>query len=730
MKRLGEIFAMVALGFTAFACSTTRALPEGQYRLAKNTIEITNPVKTVSQGDLQSYVLQKPSSWSPMAWVYNWAPEESDTKWANFVHKIGIAPVVYNPSKVESSAKNLEERLKYLGWYNSHVNTDVTKSGKNVKVKYIVTLGNQYFIDSLDYVLAVSDEFAEDFMRDTANVTVRPGDPLSEAALEAETERGEAYYNNIGYYRFSKNHYVFVADTLDKDGKASVQMKVNEYTRNETPEDARPLKKYSFGKVDILYPKRYNFNEKFLRNLNIIHPGDPYSDDEVDRAYSRFSAVKAFGNVNIELTEADSSKVDCAINISPSSMQGMKFNLEGSVNSSGLFGISPSISYYHKNIFHGGEYFNLGFLGNFQFNPKDKVRSTEFGFNTGITFPRFIGLPYHLFQGVLPNTEVKFSLNYQSRPEYTRSLAAASFGYTGNHKRLYYQVYPFNLNMVRVYNMDEEFFQKLAVSNPYLLYAFYSHFDLGSTGTLYFTTDPSVNPTSSYQYARLQVGFSGNVLSLFKSAMKKDENGAGMVFGTPFSQYARAELTLGRTWVFGKNNNLALASRVLAGAGYAYGNSKTLPLEQRFYGGGANSLRGWQIRSVGPGLSKQDLTFSIPNQSGDIKLEGNLEFRYPLVWKLDGALFVDAGNVWTFKNEEGGDEDSELGVLTGSNFLKSIAADWGTGIRLDLTFLIIRLDLGMRLHDPAREDGDMWLAPSQWLQKGNFAVHFGVGYPF
>ena len=208
--------------------------------------------------------------------------------------------------------------------------------------------------------------------------------------------------------------------------------------------------------------------------------------------------------------------------------------------------------------------------------------------------------------------------------------------------------------------------------------------------------------------------------------MEKDADGAGMIWNTPYSQFVRGELTLGKTWVWGKNSGQSIATRILAGAGHAYGNSHALPFEKHFYAGGANSLRGWQARTVGPGMSQRDTTFVIPNQTGDMRLEANIEYRFKMFWKIAGAVFADAGNVWTLKEEANADNPQSL--FRWNTWGESIAANWGVGIRLDFDFLLLRFDLGMKVHDPAREQ--KWVGPDQWLRKDGFALHFGVGYPF
>ena len=200
------------------------------------------------------------------------------------------------------------------------------------------------------------------------------------------------------------------------------------------------------------------------------------------------------------------------------------------------------------------------------------------------------------------------------------------------------------------------------------------------------------------------------------------------IWGTSYSQYIRGEFTAGKTWVFGKNNKQAIATRFLIGAGHAYGNSKTIPFEQQFYSGGANSLRGWQARAVGPGCAQRDTVFVIPNQTGDMKIEANLEYRFGMFWKFNGALFFDAGNIWYLRNS--GLSSFEDGRFSSRNILGGIAADWGLGLRLDLNFILVRVDMGMVVRDPSKAPDQRWVGPSGWFRRDGFAVHFGVGYPF
>ena len=729
MKVALRIFLLASLILAALSCSTTRVLEDGQYRLAKNKITIENS-KTFNPAVLEPYLKQKPNSyfifgWNPFLNMYNWSNGKGGA-WDRFVQKLGVAPVVYDPDMVDSSIENLKNHLSYLGYYNSDVSSSIAVTKKRVKVTYNVTLGKQYPISKITYTLPDNKEFAESFLKDTTNLSIKPGDYLSESSLQAETERSSQVLRNQGYYSFNKNYYFFEADTLTIPGSALLNLTVNEYTRNETPKDAQPIRKFYINDVKISYPNTLKFRDNILRELTTITPGDVYSADEINRTYSRLTALKVFSSVNIGMTPVDTDLVDCSISMAQSKLQGFKFNLESSVNSTGLFGVSPQVSYYHKNIFRGGEWLNLSFMGNFQFKFNDDVRSNEFGVSAGLSFPKFFPLPYRFFKGAIPRTDVNLTYNYQSRPEYTRNIISVTYGYNGNFKRrFFYQAYPLQMNVVRLFDLDEKFYKSL-VNDPFLLNAYQDHFDFGSGATLYYTTNPDNTPKLPHFYSRFQFDIAGNLLSAFKPLMEKNSNGQGMIWNTPFSQFVRGEITLSKTWFLGKKSKQSIATRLQAGAGYAYGNSTSLPFEKHFYAGGSNSLRGWQARTVGPGTAPRDTSFVIPNQTGDMKLEANIEYRFDLFWKLAGALFIDAGNVWTLKADD--TEEGQQSLFSWKDFGSSIAANWGAGIRLDFGFLLLRVDMGLKVHDPARQQ--RWVKPGEWFKGDNYALHFGVGYPF
>ena len=730
MKSLLRIlFVITAAAIAAASCSTTRVLNENEYMLADNKIIVTNDSE-FDVTSLEAYLRQQPSyyfifRWNPFISVYNWQNGKGGV-WDKFVKKIGVEPVIYDEAKVDESVENISNRLEYLGYYGSKIETKLRLKNKRVFVDYDVTLGKRFPIKDIILTIPEGGTFEEDYLADTSAMLIRTGDYLSENILEQETVRSTSVMNRKGYYDFTKQHFFFEADTLTFPDTAILKMDIREYTRNGSPDKATPIRKFYFNDVSISYPATMKIRDKVLRELNTVKPGEVYSTDIVNNTYSRLSALRMFSSVNVGLTQVDTNLINCNINLSQSKLQGFKVNLETSTNSTGLFGVSPQISYFHKNIFRGGEWLNLSFMGNFQFKFNDDIRSNEFGISSGLSFPRFLLLPYKYFKQAVPRTEVNLSYNYQNRPEYTRNIISTSYGYTGNlHNKFFYQVFPVQLNIVNLYDMDENFYESM-VNDPFFRNAYQNHFDLGLGGTLYYTTNSDPTPKSTYHYARLQMDVAGNLLSAFNGLMKVDENGSRMIWNTPYSQFVRGEITLGKTWIWNSKYKHAVATRFLAGMGYAYGNSNALPFEKHFYAGGANSMRGWQARTVGPGTAPLDDSFIIPNQAGDMRLEANVEYRFNIIWNFYGATFVDVGNVWTLADT--GSSDSEMSQFKWSRFGRSLAANWGVGLRLDLDFLLLRIDLGLKLHDPARLQP--WVGPDQWFERNGYAIHFGVGYPF
>lgn len=757
MSRFFPAYTFLLLLFTLslYSCSTVRIVPEGESVLRENSIKVVNN-KSINPSKLNQYIRQQPSGsflfgWNPFAVIYNWS-NGKDNGWDRFVKKVGQKPVILDTLLIDRSNLNLVNHLNSIGYYHSTVKDTVITKNKKSKVYYSIEAGDSYIIDDIYY--SIKDTAIERIVMNNLSASLfKTGSRLSEQVLDKESERIATILRERGYYNFSKNYLLFEADTLKRDGTAQLLVKLEDYTRSETPKDARKHQLYRIrnislfsdydpmissekilGMYDTIKTKEINIyhrgtrtiRPRVLAKMNTLKPGQLYNEKQANNTYSRYVSLRYFSGVNIQFDEvvADSSKinneVDCIIRLTPSKNQGYKLNLEASSNSNKLLGISPAISYYHKNLFKGGEWFTLGVMGNFQFKLNDPIRSTELGVSAGLSIPSFLLLPDSLFKTNVPRTDINIAYNYQSRPEFTRNLISWNYGYSWRSgDRFFYYLNPVQLNVIRLNNMDPKFYETLM--DPFLKNSYRNHFDFGSGASIYYTTDASPIPQYSHFYIRWSNDIAGNLISLFNKSLSADSTGAKRIWNTPYAQYFRTDFTLGYTYK--PYSTYAIATRFNFGLGYAYGNSRVLPFEKLFYAGGANSLRGWQARTVGPGSAAIDTTFSIPNQTGDIKLEFNVEYRFNMFWNFEGALFVDAGNIWTLRSDPG----KESGLFRIKDFYKSMAINWGAGLRLNLDFVVLRLDMGMVAHDPFRKT---WIAPSKWFQTNTYSIQFGVGYPF
>ena len=750
-KRTPFIFSIFILPLLLqLSCSTTRVIPEGESRLVANKLNVIDGSR-YNTHDLAAYIEQKPNSsfifgWNPYLNIYN-RSSEKDNGWNRFLKRLGQPPVILDTSLIAESKENILDHLKYQGYYNSIVTDSVVTNKKKSTVHYNITLGEQYIIDSVTYIIKNS-EVEDIFFKDTLNSPIKRGTLLSESRLEEETKRVSDYFNERGYYTFGKNNLFFSADTIGRRGRASLEYHIRDYSRNESGEDAVPLQRYRFGEVyissngsnapfpwfrqrekdssvkdnidtvrfkdiNVIFRKKSIVNRMLMNRMNLIKKDSLYNAGSVSNTYNRFSNLGIFSGVNIQLEESAPNVIKTDIKLTSSALQGYKVNLEISSNSSGLLGVSPAISYFHKNLFRGGEIFSLSFMGDFQFKFNDNVNSTEFGVSTSLSIPNIIFFPDDWFASInIPRTEFSLSYNFQERPEYRRNIISASFGYIwSSGERLFLRVSPIQVSIVKLFNISDSFYESL--EDPFLRNSYQDHFNFGLGANIYYTTDASSSPKKSYFYLRWQNEVAGNFLSLFNNAMKSDAEGHKLIWNSPYSQYFRTELTAVYTYRFGKRNNHAFAVRGLAGYGKGYGNSISLPFEKLFWAGGAYSLRAWQARGVGPGDSPVDKTFSILNQTGDVRFEANIEYRFPLFWSFEGALFLEAGNVWNRKEFK--------------NFYRHIAADWGFGLRLNLDFALLRLDCGVKIYDPSMH---LWTGPERWFKKDNYGIQFGIGYPF
>jgi hypothetical protein len=391
--------------------------------------------------------------------------------------------------------------------------------------------------------------------------------------------------------------------------------------------------------------------------------------------------------------------------------------------------MAGDLVYKNRNLLGAAESFELKFKGAMEFLANavgDFNRMVEFGIDGRLEVPRS-WIPFTTAASAgfgKPHSSVNLSYNYQRRPDFTRTIANAAYGYNWKSALSRHQVNIIEFNYVNVTQMSEKFYN--LIKGTYVESSFRSHV-VPAFNYTYTYSNQEVNKESSFFYLRLRPEIAGNLFYGFNSiaGTVKPETGYAL-FGTPFSQYAEADIDLRYHWVINTTNKIAF--RFFAGAGYPYGNTNAMPFEKKYFSGGSSGIRAWQVRSLGPGtyIIPEDQKGLYPNQLGDIKLEASAEYRFDLFSILKGALFLDAGNIWAINSSD----DRPGAVFTTSGFYREIAVGTGFGLRADLSYFIGRLDLGVKLRDPGTPDGPKWIPGYRKYQWSDFVLNFGIGYPF
>lgn len=749
------------------ACSTTKNIPEGGYLLDK--IEVKHDTKNATS-DLEDFVRQQPNSSFPLLGkfrlkIYNMAGDTS--KWLNrTIQKLGQAPVIYSASQTAVSANQLKKQLNNQGYLNAEVDTTLKFKDKKVEVTYNLKGGTPYLIR--DYTYAIEDTTMMRIMkRIPSKPLLNKGDMYDMDMLEEERLRINEIMRNVGYYDFSKEYIYFKADSTLNSHQVDLFLDV--YPRR----DSLPYTRYKINSIKVL-SGLYSFNNtaggsgatntnrrsfrnidtteyhgltiirgrnKFLRNSsirrnNFIRKGSYYSDMIVNWTYQAFSKMGAIKQVNISTTPSpeDSTLLDATIVLLPANAHWFKAGLDGT-HSAGDIGIAPSISYQHQNLFNGAEQLSIRLKGAYEFIPngeKDNLLAQnyyEYGIETSLTFPMFLFPWLKKSWREQPTATTKFSLGLtnQHRPEYTRQFfnGTINYGWSTYRFRLGHSLDLLDVNYIRMPWVSNRF-DSLYLNNntnPLLRESYRDQLVTRTAYTVTLVNGRRVNPLYPTYSLRGSIEISGALPRLVTTlnGAKEDEYGQKKILGVAYAEYIKGSIDYSRTFYFSKRHSVAFHGGL--GLAHPYGNSNVLPFERRFFAGGANSIRGWSTRSLGPGSYKRQGNSDFVNQTGDMKLEFNIENRLKLTDLFEFAQFVDAGNIWTLKNYE----SQPGGQFKFHSFYKEIAASYGVGLRMDLSFLLLRFDVGAQIYDPARDNGKFVMFKPT-LHK--MAWHFGIGYPF
>lgn len=716
--------------------------------------------------------------------LYNMAHPDTARKnwWNRTLRRLGDEPVLLDSAAVRRSADLIHDYVQYSGFYDSEVDYRVdTTRRKRARVTYLIEQHEPYRIGDITY------EFRDEFLRqvvmqDSANTLLRSGDILDGNVLSNEKERITWYLRNNGYYDFTQNMIEFYGDATDnprvKDLVVEFKQRISDYTSegqpvyenssiyrisriiinpNFDPMLAATDENY-YNRMDtteyrglyVMHPRGHKpkVKEEILRQAVSLYPNYVYDEDLVRRSHSNLLRLGYYRNSNIVFYPDDETGEDnlvtfiggdddrsaggtttekyltCYITCVPTLRQGYKIELEGTTSSS-FNAVSATVGYQNRNFFRGAELFEVTFTGGYEFL-RTGGANFELGGGVSLSFPRFL-TPFNVDRynrAVNPRTKVEVSVNAQNRKLYNRTLSSIGWGYSwSNRRRSSFSVKPVDLNLIKRGYIDEEYFE--SIENPYLRNSYEDQLVGGISGTYVFNSQLGASGLGNKSFVlRFNWETAGNLFNLatriFSNPVRDGERDYYKIFGIRYGQYFRIDGSISDRIIFGPKTNIAF--RLYGGYGRAYGNATSIPFDRLFWAGGSNSMRGWIPRKLGPGNSAI-INDTYPNQLGDMKLEANMEFRFP-VWKfLRGAVFFDLGNIWNIK-KQGQDQAS---VFRFDRFYKQLGLNTGLGMRFDINVAVIRFDFGYKLHNPNEPAGHRWV---ERFKIGDTVINFGVGYPF
>ena len=752
------------------SCSVSRHLPEDGYLLDR--VRVLSEEDPTLASSLKSKVKQKPNTrflglfrW-PLR-VYCLAGNE-DNVVNRLLKKMGEAPCVYDAESAERSCDILEQTLINQGYLNAEVVVDTIVRRHKLVADYYVSLQKCYHISSIRYQAHDSTLMACVYA-DTANSVLKVGMPLDVNLLNDERSRLTALLQNNGYYSFKKDYITYLADTARNSTDVNLTIRIRTGYFTQVDDERRVVstfKPYRIEKINyLLYPASHTYQRGFafsdtlhydgcgfmydehiplrpqvLRNTSLLEPGAMYDAAKIKDSYVLYGRLGALKYTNINFTETSDSTLDCNIVMYPSKKVSVGAELD-LTNTAGDFGVSAALAFTNRNLFRGSEVLSLKLRGAYEnithLTDYESKRYIEYGADMGLNFPRFIA-PFvsdEVQRRSKATTQLELQYNAQKRPEFTRDVFSASWSYLWNtNRQIKHRLDLLGINFVSVPRKEKAFIDNYLDqynSRNSIMKFNYEDLFIFRTGYDFYYTSPNAGLTKDYfdisHSVRAAVEASGNMLYLLSNAlqMRQDSLGQFRIFDIAYAQYLKSDVAWTMNVNFDRRNSLFF--HMETGIAFPYGNARMLPFEKRYYAGGANSVRGWSIRGLGPGsYVSRDGTIDYINQSGDIKLDLSLEYRMALFWKFNGALFVDAGNIWTIYDYD----DQPDGMFRWNNFYKQIAVAYGVGLRLDLNFLVLRLDAAMKAINPAYFDGPLRYPIANPKFGRDFAWHFAVGYPF
>lgn len=712
MKRYSYIPFSILLLTTA--CSTGKYVQEGEYILDK--VAVVSDQSDYNASPLSQYVRQK----------------EKPKLFSLFRNPFSRKPVIYNTLQARLSCQDLMTAMQNEGYMNAGVSLYTETKGKKLKATYLLHPGQPFLIGKVNYDIQDEGILQLLHLDQPANQQIKPGMRFTVETLDNERKRIAGLLSDNGYFRFNKDFIHFTADTIMGRKDIALTLQLRKYKPNNNSPEVDHTR---YLIRDVLFQSndsdRIHLRKQVLLNATAIKEGRPYDASALQRTYNNFARLQAVKYTNIKFAEVpDTNLLDCHIQISTNKPSTISFQPEGT-NTAGDLGAAASITYTNRNLFHGSEQLSIEFRGAYEaitgLEGYQDQNYTEFSVETKLVFPRFLApfLSKSFRRRQTASSEWAVSWDFQNRPEFHRRVFSSAWRYRWSEPKhhLNYRFDLLDLNYVYMpwisSTFKRDYLDNAENRNAILRYNYEDIFIM-KTG---FT----VSYTDGVDAVRANFESAGNLLNGVSKGFgfKTNSQGQHTLFNIAYAQYVKFDFDYTHLFQFDKRNALALHAGL--GVAYPYGNSTVLPFEKRYFSGGANSVRGWSVRELGPGKFKgTDGRIDFINQTGDVKLDLNAEYRSSLFWKLQGALFIDAGNIWTLRNYA----EQPGGQFKFTEFYKQIAASYGMGLRLNFDYFILRFDVGMKAINPAYEsEKEHWSIIHPKLSR-DFDFHFAVGLPF
>ncbi len=679
--------------------------------------------------------------------------------------KVGEEPVYLSDVDLNNTEDILINRLENRGYFYSRVSSSTTqdKNSKRASAAYTLNVPSPYTMAS--YQMA-SDSLLvyQDIKENLDKTRLEAGMPFDLFELKQERERIDRHLKKDGYYNFNPGFLIFEADTnqyakkkfdlflrLKKDvpSKSVIPYKitnVNIYPNNNIEEDSLSQNFERYKNKNYLQEDLF-FKPKYLDPYILIETGDFYDPEKSRNTSRRLGTIGVYKFVNIRYEEIDTLSTDSLglleanIFLSPLKKRAVRAELQAVTKSNSFAGPHLALTFVNRNLFKGGETLNISanFGYEVQFGSANNLgsNSLQLGISNDLIIPRLlfpVTFSKNFFKYDIPKTKISLGGDYLRRTQlFTLASLNATFGYFWNaNKYVTHQFNPLSLNYVSLSDVTEEF-QAILNENPFLERSFEQEFIAGLTYS--FTYNGLINTQKKHAFfLNSNFDMAGNTMSLLG---KEAEDGNKEVLGLEYAQYAKLDLDLRYHLRLGKQQTIA--TRLFAGYGLPYGNSDVIPFSKQYFSGGPYSVRAFQTRALGPGTfnpgEPTELTdpgdeptdnITYRDQTGNIRLEANAEYRFPIVTYLNGAFFVDAGNIWTSEaRPETTNRDGEGSGEFSSSFMNELGIGTGVGLRIDIQSFVIRFDLAFPLHDPREPAGNRWVNDF-----GSPIFNFAIGYPF